>query len=493
MKKQFIILLILSQIVLFGCQAQNNSISKEVKENIKSRVDNGENSGIVVGVITSKGTTYYNYGVKSLETNEPVNENTVFEIGSITKTFTGILLADMVVKGELNLDTPLQELLPNAIEAPERNRKSIQLYQLSNHTSSFPGMPDNFNPANSANPYADYSEEQLYAFLNGYKLTRDIGSKYEYSNYAQGLLGHLLADKKQMSYEDLMIEVIAKPLKLENTRITLSLNMKENLAIGHNGIGFEVENWDIPTLAGAGAIRSTAVDMINYLKANMGLKKSSLYPAMQLSHKQTTKVHDNLMVGLGWHILLRDELEIVWHNGATGGYRAFIGFIKGGDKGVVVLTNSKNPIGIDDIGVNLLDSTSPLTEPKKPSVINHLKNSFENDGIEVATKKYWELKKNQTDKYDFGENQLNDLGYFYLSKDDIEKAIAVFNLNVKAFPNSSNVYNSYGEALMKNNENEKAIISYKKSVELNPDNANSIAMLKKLGVDKESSVKKIIK
>lgn len=490
MKKFFTILWILFQIVLLGCQAQNNNISVEVKENIKSRVDNGNNTGIVVGVITSEGVSYYSYGVKSLETKEPVDENSVFEIGSISKTFTGILLADMVVKGELNLDTPLQQLLPEEVKAPTRNGESIRLYHLSNHTSSFPEMPDDFTPSNSANFYADYSEEQLYVFLNNYQLTRDIGSKYEYSNYAQGLLGHVLANKKQMSYEELMIEVIAKPLKLENTRIAFSPKMKENLAMGHSG-GVEVENWDIPTLAGAGAIRSTAVDMLNYLEANMGLKKSNLYPAMQLSHKKTTSVSSNLMVGLGWHISLRDELEIVWHNGATGGYRAFAGFIKGGDKGIVVLTNSKNAADINDIGFHLLDQTSTLDKPKKPSFVTHLKNSIENEGIEIAKRTYWELKENQTDKYDFGENQLNGLGYSYLAKGELKKAIAVFKLNTEAFPKSSNVFDSYGEALMKNNENEKAIESYKKSVEINYGNTNGIAMLKKLGVDTENMVAKV--
>ncbi|WP_106794704.1 serine hydrolase domain-containing protein [Aquimarina sp. Aq78] len=483
MKKYFIALLIFSQIVFSGCQTQNNIISEEVKENIKSRVDNSENTGIVVGVINSKGVTYYNYGVKSLKTNSPVDENTVFEIGSVSKTFTGILLADRVVNRELSLDTPLQQLLPKGITAPKRNGKSIKLYHLSNHTSSFPGMPNNFTPANSENPYADYSIEQLYNFLNDYELPRDIGSKYEYSNYSQGLLGHLLAYKKQMSYEELVNEVITNPLKLENTRITLNPKMKENLAIGHNSFGFEVENWDIPTLAGAGAIRSTAVDMLNYLAHNMGLKKNDLYPAMKLSHTKTATVHNSLKVGLGWHILLRDRLEIVWHNGGTGGYRTFIGFIKGGDKGVVVLTNSKNAVGIDDIGFHLLDATSPLTEPKKPSIANLINIKIRNEGMEVATEIYWKLKESQSDKYDFGENQLNDLGYFYLSKGELENAIAVFHLNVKIFPNSSNVYNSYAEALMKNNEKEKAIINYKKSVEINPDNINSIAMLKKLGMN----------
>lgn len=488
MKKCFTALFILYQILLSGCQVQNKNISEEVKENIKSRVDNGINTGIVVGVITSDGVSYYSYGVKSLETKEPVDENTVFEIGSISKTFTGILLADMVEKGELNLNTPLQQLLPKGVTAPTRNGESIRLYHLSNHTSSLPRMPDNFTPVNPANPYVDYTEEQLYAFLNGYELTRDIGSKNEYSNYAQGLLGLVLANKKQMTYEELIIKTITKPLMLENTRIAFTSKMKENLALGHSA-GLEVENWDIPTLAGAGAIRSTTVDMLNYLAANMGLKKSNLYSAMQLSHKNSRIEGSNPMIGLGWRILLRDELEIVWHNGGTGGYRAFAGFINGGDKGVVVLTNSN--VDADDIGFHLLDPTSLLNKPIKPSFVSHLKNSIENEGIEIAKNTYWELKKNQADKYDFGENQLNSLGYSYLGSGELEKAIAVFKLNIEAFPNSSNVYDSYGEALMKNNENEKAIASYKKSVEINPGNTNGIAMLKILGVDTENLVAKV--
>ncbi|WP_074406591.1 serine hydrolase [Aquimarina megaterium] len=487
MIKKIITLLILFQIILSGCFTQNETISDGVKENVKSRVKNGTNTGIVIGVITSKGITYYSYGVKSLKTNEPVNENSVFEIGSISKTFTGVLLADMVIKGELNLDDPLQKFLPNGITAPTYDGKSIKLSQMSNHTSSLPGMPGNFAPVNSANPYVDYTEKQLYTFLDNYQITRDIGSTYEYSNYSQGLLGHVLANKRQMSYEELMTEIIANPLQLENTRITFTHKMKENLAIGHNSIGEEVENWDIPTLAGAGAIRSTAADMINYLAANMGLIKSDLYPAMQLSHRKTTNIRSDLKVGLGWHILLRDKLEIVFHTGATGGYRAFAGFIKDGDKGVIVLTNSKDNVNVDDIGIHLLDSTSAL---KKTSITVPLKKSIENEGIEVATITYWKLKKNKSDNYDFGENQLNSLGYYYLGNREIEKAITVFKLNTEVFPTSSNVYNSYGEALMKNNEKEEAIINYKKSAVLNPSNTNSLMMLKKLGVDTENLLQK---
>jgi CubicO group peptidase (beta-lactamase class C family) len=469
------------------CLAQNNDVSQEVKENITSRVLNGINTGIVVGVITSEGTTFFSSGVKSLKTNEAVDEKSVFEVGSISKTFTGILLADMVKKGDLSLEDPLQSLLPEGVIAPTRNEASIKLYQLSNHTSSLPRMPDNFNPTNPANPFADYSEEQLYAFLNAYELTRDIGSEYEYSNYAAGLLGYVLAAKRELTYEELMMEVITNPLGMENTSITLSPSMKENLAMGHSN-GAEVENWDIPTLSGAGAIRSTAVDMLKYLAANMGMEKSSLYPAMQLSHKNSRSEGSSPIVGLGWHTTVFDKQEIVWHNGGTGGYRTFAGFTKGGDIGVVVLSNSN--VSVDDIGIHLLHPASDLDKPK-PSIGTNLKHIIGKEGIEIGISTYWKLKENQPNDYDFGEDQLNMLGYFYLGQEEIEKAISVFKINTTVFPNSSNVHDSYGEALMKNEENEKAIASYRKSAELNPANTNAIDMLKKLGVDTEGLLKEV--
>jgi serine-type D-Ala-D-Ala carboxypeptidase/endopeptidase len=204
--------------------------------------------------------TYYSYGVRSLTGKEPVDEHSVFEIGSITKTFTGIILADLVIKGTMSLEDPLQKYLPEGVTAPTRNGTPIKLINLSNHTSSLPRMPDNFKPANPANPFADYSEKQLYDFLESYALPRDIGSQYEYSNYAVGLLGHIMANKQRTTYEALMIDVIAKPLGLPDTRIVFTPNMKKNLAMGHQG-GAQVENWDITSLAGAGAIRSNAVDI----------------------------------------------------------------------------------------------------------------------------------------------------------------------------------------------------------------------------------------
>ena len=480
------LLLILANISLTLAQ-QTEAISADVKANIQARIDAGVNTGIVVGVLDAKGTHFYSHGVKSHETGAAVDENSVFEIGSISKTFTCTILADMIKKGKLSLDDPLQKYLPEGVKTPSRNGEVIKLRDMANHTSALPRMPSNFDPADQANPYADYTEKLLYEFLNGYELTRDIGAEFEYSNYAMGLLGYTLAQQNKMSYDDLLVQVIAKPLGMNNTHIACTPAMEANLAKGHSGFA-EVSNWDLATLAGAGAIRSTATDMLKYLAANMGMTKTDLYPAMQLAHKKSSLKEDVSSIGLSWFVTDSDSLEIIEHGGATGGYRAFAGFINGGDKAVVVLTNSSK--GIQDIGMHLLNSNEPLKEVKR-SIANDLRTIIDKDGIDSGLKAYAKIKKEKADEYTFNEGELNTLGYHYLGVDEMDKAIAVFQLNIKEYPEAFNPYDSMGEAYLKKGDNEKAIANYKKSVELNPGNEGGILALKKLGVETKGLVKEI--
>ena len=486
MSKTFKSLLLL--IATFSFSHAQRTLSEDLKENINLRVKNGENTGIVIGLIDQEGVSYYSYGVKSLKTNEPVDEHAVFEIGSISKAFTGILLADQVIKGQMKLEDPLQQYLPKGTSAPTRNGASIQLVHLANHTSGLPRLPSNFDPSNSNNPYVDYSEEQLFEFIDSYELTRDIGTQYEYSNYGVGLLGEILARYSGMTYEELMIDVIAKPLGLKNTRITLSPKMEAKLAIGHV-YDTQVENWDLPTLGGAGAIRSTASDMIKFLSYNMGLKSHKLYEAMQLSHKNSGSENATPIVGLGWHQTISNGTEIVWHNGGTGGYRSFAGFTKDSKKGVVVLTNSV--VGVDDIGLHLLDPKSPLRKVK-PSIGVALKEIVTKDGIEAALSSYQRLKEDDSEEYNFGENELDRLGKFYIASNELDNAIAILELNSESFSESSNAFNSLGKAYSENGDNEKAIENYKKSLRLNPGNESAKAKLEELGIDAGSVVEEIV-
>jgi len=350
-------------------------------------------------------------------------------------------------------------------------------------------MPANFEPSNQANPFADYSEKKMYAFLNNYELTRDIGTGYEYSNYGAGLLGHVLAVKEGMTYEELMIKRITKPLRLKDTRITLTPKMKENLALGHNG-GVEVQNWDFEALAGAGAIRSTAIDMIKYLKFNMGIDDNSLYQAMKLSHENSREKGDNPIVGLGWHILVADTNDqAVWHNGGTGGYNTFIGFIKGSGKGVVVLSNSNT--SVDDIGIHLLNPNIPLND-MKPSIGAKIREIIDRDGLENGIESYWDLKKNNANEFNFSESEFEKLAYNYFVTKELDKALAITKLNTEVYPNSSNAFNSYAEVLLKQGDSIKAIKNYKKAIEINSGNQQAIQKLKQLGVSTESFMEEVV-
>jgi CubicO group peptidase (beta-lactamase class C family) len=205
----------------------------------------------------------------------------------------------------------------------------------------------------------------MYAFISDYTLIRDIGAKYEYSNLGVGLLGHVLALRSRTDYETLVRTRIGRPLKMDSTGIKLAPQMQARLATGHNSARLPVPNWDLPTLDGAGALRSTVNDMLKFVAANLGLKKSPLLAAMQKAHQSQhhTGVPD-LEIGLGWHILKKFDTEIVWHNGGTAGYHSFIGFDQKKRKGVVVLSNSANDI--DDIGRHLLESQYPLAKFEAP-------------------------------------------------------------------------------------------------------------------------------
>ena len=338
----------------------------EIRQILVDRIDTQHQSvGMVVGIITPEGRRIISYGHLNQGDARTLNGDTVFEIGSVTKVFTSLLLADMVQHNQVALDDPVAKYLPPSVKMPQRNGRSITLVDLATHTSGLPRLPTNMHPKDPANPYADYSVEQLYEFLSTYQLTRDIGSRYEYSNLSGGLLGHVLARRAGKDYEALVLSEVCAPLGMKSTTITLTPQMKARLAVGHDAGLQQVENWDLPTLAGAGALRSTANDLLTFLAANLGFTQTPLAPAMAAMLKTRRPVGGGLEVALGWHIFTSNGKEIIWHNGGTGGYRSFIGFDPKTRVGVVALSNAETTDGVDDIGHHLLDPAFPLAKPPK--------------------------------------------------------------------------------------------------------------------------------
>src|ERR1039457_4272631 len=176
----------------------------EIRSIMANRVESGRAVGMVTGVIDEKGRQVVASGKVSLDGTQQPDGDTVFEIGSVTKVFTSLILADMIEKDEVKPDDPVSKFLPATVKVPSRNGREITLLDLSMQVSGLPRLPDNLKPADPANPYADYDASKLYDFLSRYTLTRDPGEKYEYSNLAVGLLGHALALKAGMSYEELL-------------------------------------------------------------------------------------------------------------------------------------------------------------------------------------------------------------------------------------------------------------------------------------------------
>jgi D-alanyl-D-alanine-carboxypeptidase/D-alanyl-D-alanine-endopeptidase len=334
---------------------------------IRQRVAEKRSAGIVVGLLEPDGHTriiaFGDPGPGKL----PLDGNSVFEIGSISKVFTATVLAELVQEGKVSLDDPAQKFLPSTVHLPTRDGKVITLGNLSEQNSGLPRMPSNFHPANPANPYADYSVAQLYDFLSSYQLTRDPGASFEYSNLGVGLLGHILSLATGKSYEELERERVWNPLGMTHTAIALTPWMQEHLALGHDAMGNVVSKWDLPTFAGAGAIRSTAIDLLKFADANLHPERGALERAMAFAQKERAPGGaPNVRIGLNWFSVHARTDTIVWHNGGTGGYRTFLGLVPSHRIAAVVMTNTSGE-GADDIGMHLLDSLIPLAPKPEPA------------------------------------------------------------------------------------------------------------------------------
>ncbi len=333
---------------------------------LKERVGPGQSSGLVVGMLEPDGSTRIVAWGDRGPGQAPLDGQSVFEIGSITKVFTATVLADMVLKGEVSLDDPVQRYLPPGVTMPTRNGKEITLEHLSVQRSGLPRLPTNLRPADMSNPYSDYTDQLLYEFLSGYELPRDPGEEFEYSNLGVGLLGHVLARHAGMSYEAMVKERILEPLGMSHTAVTFTPWMLEHLALGHNAGGNVVSNWDAPTLAGAGALRSPAEDMLAFLDANLHPERGPLEEAMAFAQAERAPTGTpNRSIGLNWMNLHAGADTAVWHNGGTGGYGTFAGIIPSKKIGVVVLSNTSGPWA-DQIGQHLLLPSVPLPPPPEP-------------------------------------------------------------------------------------------------------------------------------
>jgi CubicO group peptidase (beta-lactamase class C family) len=314
----------------------------------------GTGAGVTLGVVQRGTRRVFAYG--------PTKPDSVFEIGSITKTFTGLLLAQLVAQKKARLDEPVRALFPAGTVAKPAEGDEITLLDLSDQHSGLPRLPENMKPADPENPYADYDEKALFAWLGGHGVARPKDPTFGYSNLGVGLLGAALARRAGVSYEALLKQEITGPLGMHDTVIRLTPALAARLAEGHDGKHAAARPWDLDALAGAGGIRSTAGDMLTYLEAQLhpealparvtasGAGKT-LPAAIRESHVVRARAGEGDEIALNW--MRSTASGRYWHNGATGGYTAFAAFDPGKDVGVVVLSNTQSLLA-DKLGAHVL-------------------------------------------------------------------------------------------------------------------------------------------
>lgn len=327
--------------------------------------------GIVVGVLEPGGQRIVAGGPAGAA---EFNGDTLFEIGSISKVFTALILADMVAKGEVSLDDPAQKYLPEGATMPTRGGKQITLRNLSTHTSGLPRLPDNMPYGDSADPYADYTEAKLLQLLSGYELQRDIGGTPEYSNLGVGLLGYLLSRAAGTDYATLLRERITGPLGMGDTSIMLSADQQARFAHGHDAYMRPAKPWHLNVLVGAGGIRSTASDMLKFAAAILD-PASPIAPATKIALAERVGTgSERSEQALGWAALHPEPgRELLMHDGGTGGYRSLLVIEPAKERAVVALTNSAAEPAVSDLALYLIAGSpiapTPPVPPAPPPVV----------------------------------------------------------------------------------------------------------------------------
>ncbi|MDN2676310.1 serine hydrolase [Janthinobacterium sp. SUN033] len=337
------------------------ALDDAVRQRAEELTRTGLHASIVIAVIEGKDSAVYGFGSSQAGKSAKPGADTVYQIGSVTKTMTALLLANAVVDGKAKLDEPVAALLPG-YTVPAFDGKTISLLDLATHYSSLPRLPDNFAPKDPANPYADYTEAKQRQFLAAYHLPRAPGTAFDYSNIGYAVLGTALAAQAGTSYEALLQKRIAVPLGMRSTSNKPTHGMLARLAPGHLLSGEATPAWDLNVVAPAGGVYSSARDMVAYLQAYM-FKPLRPY-ALAIQPQRPVASGDDTKIGLSWLLEQRQGQAYAWHSGQTGGYSSYAAFTTDGKRGVVVLTNTARDV--DALGLSTLLPGTPLPPLKKP-------------------------------------------------------------------------------------------------------------------------------
>ena len=347
-----------------GDLLNDSEIRRLAAERIKALGGEQNGVGIVVGTISSEGRKIISAGERSLDDPHHPDGDTVFEIGSVTKVFTALLLAEMAEKNEVGLNNPVAKYLPAGFKVPAGNGKTISMLDLATHTSGLPFMPNESAISNDS-AAANYSTADLRRFVASSELRSSVGEKWEYSNIGYWLLSEALAGRAGLDYESLLRKRVITPLGLSNTAFALSPKMKANSAAGHNAVlqpSSPISTLPIYSIMpAAGGLYSTANDLLKLLAVAMDYEHSPLDGSMRLTWNTRRPMSRGFEQALGWTIIREQNSLLIVHDGGTFGYATSIAWDPVRRAGVVVLSNQVANVG--DIACHLLRPSIPLEKP----------------------------------------------------------------------------------------------------------------------------------
>ncbi len=344
-------------------QGHADELGDQIRLHAQPYIESKTVDGLSIGVICGKESATVHLGNGHGDSDAPSSQ-TLYEIGSISKVFTGLLLADAVIKQKLRLGQPAQDLLPSGVTLPVWEQTPITLLHIITHRSGLPRLPSNMPSLTSSNPYGDYTAALAHEFISSHKLDAAPGTKSEYSNFAMSLLGHMLADHASTTYEALLEQRITKPLGMNDTAVTLNADQQTRLATPHIGVGVPTNPWTFADLPGAGGIRSTVGDMLKFAQANLTPPNDETGQAIELAWRKHV---DSPPMGLAWNFA--GDGSSRWHNGQTGGFHSMLIINREAQVAVVVLANTAT-MEVDQLATDLVGLLAG--QPKKPRVFEKI-------------------------------------------------------------------------------------------------------------------------
>lgn len=459
-----------------------NRLDSAVEQQGMAFINEKARVGLSIGIVRNGQTSFYNFGTTEKGKSLLPTQNTIYEIGSVTKTVGSLLLAKAVVEKRVRLDDDIRQYLDGAYPNLAYETKPIKLVHLTNMTSelpdNFPERPDSIKRASSdavpfmmVNLMRGYTRQNFFDDLHAVTLKGTPGQNPRHSNVAAQLLGYILEKIYQMPFNELVATQIDKPLAMHTTFV--SEPPSDQFAIGYNENGTRMPPFTMQEMQAAGGLRYSTADMLKYVAYQLNETDA----AVKLSHQLTWGSPDNTALALNWLVSKTvDSKRRVWASGGTFGFASYCDLYPDQQTGIILFANESDETTQDrlrPISEKIMDAIYG-----EPAVLTALNAGLAKRGYAQAISVVNDVQKKHPELH-LTENYVNSWGYSLVEKNKLTEAIELFKLNVSLYPKGANTYDSLAETYERVGNRKLAIENYKRALILNPENTNAAEYLKK--------------